>query len=144
MKVDAQLQFSDDQALTATANSTNIVDLGADNNIGIGQAMGVLIIVKVAADNTTTNETYTVTVTTDDNAAFSSETTLVAATTLAAGSAIGTRIIIPIAPNATAERYLRLTYTLGGTTPTVTLDAWLTPIDLIPHQQYFARGYVVR
>jgi hypothetical protein len=144
MKVDAQLQFSDDQALTATANSTNIVDLAADNNIGIGAAMAILIIVKVAADNTTTNETYTVTVTTDDNAAFSSETTVVAATTLAAGSAIGTRLIIPIPPNAVTERYLRLTYTLGGTTPTVTLDAWLEPFDQIPQHQYFPKGYVVR
>lgn len=144
MKVDAQLQFSDDQALTATANSTNIVDLTSDRNIGIGAEMAVLVIVKVAADNTTANETYTVTVTTDNDVAFGSETTVVAATTLAAGSAAGTRLIIPLPPDAVTERYLRLTYTLGGTTPTVTLDAWLTPMALIEHQQYFPRGYVVR
>ena len=39
-------------------------------------------------------------------------------------TAAGTRYVLPI-PSAN-ERYLRGTFTLGGTTPSVTYSAWVT------------------
>lgn len=142
MIVDAQLQFSDDQALTATAPSTNIIDLGSDRNIGIGAGLSVLIQPKVAGDFTTGDETYNVTVQTDDNAAFSSPTTVVAATAI--NKALGAMTVLAIPPNTLTERYLRLNYTLAGTTPTMTVDAWLVETATIQNEQNFPRGYFVR
>lgn len=135
--------YSDAQALTATAASTNIIDHGSDRNMGIGTPLSVLVVVDVALDNTTTDETYTVTVQTDDNASFSSPTTVVAATTLAAGSAAGTKFVIAIPQNSVFERYSRLSYTLGGTTPTGTVTAMLVPSEFIQNEVYYPRGYTV-
>jgi len=57
MYIDAQGLFSDAQALTATAASTNIVDLGSDRNIGVGEEMVVAIFLDVAADDGDADET---------------------------------------------------------------------------------------
>lgn len=144
MILDAQLQFSADQALTVTAASTNVIDLGADRNPGIGtQPMEVLIVVKVALDATTGDETYTATVQTDDNAAFSSPTTVTPAVTMTRGDAAGTQYRIPIPSSGITERYLRINYTLGGTTPTATVDAWLQPSHFVDNQAYYADAVTI-
>lgn len=124
MLIDSRLEFSDGQALTATAASTNVINLSQDRNIGPGRTMYVVLTVDVAADYTTEDETYAVAVQTDDNAAFSSATTIASRTIAAADLAAGAKHVIGF-PYAN-EQYLRLNYTLGGTTPSVTLNAWLT------------------
>jgi hypothetical protein len=146
MLYDAQTLLSDAQALTATANSANVYDCGSDRNIGIGEALGVRVTVDVAADGTTGDETYTVKVVTDDNAALSSATDVTGAVSIPRGSAAGSTFIIPIPPNTTMERYIGLTYTLGGTTPTVTVTAAILPmsmIDVSGSSVYYAAGYTV-
>jgi hypothetical protein len=126
MIMDALLEFSDAQALTATAVSTNVIDLSADRDIGTGRALYWVISVDVALDGTTGDETYVATLQTDDNAAFSSGTTI-ATITMTRGAASGTRYWAGI-PSAN-ERYLRVTYTLGGTTPTATVSSFLLDRD---------------
>ena len=74
MYVDNELQFSDAQALTATADSTNYIDLSNDRNIGRGEPMGLVITVGVAADVADADETYQFQLETDDNTSFSSST----------------------------------------------------------------------
>lgn len=123
MLIDSRLEFSDAQALTATAASTNVVDLGSDVDIGPGRTLWVILQLDVAADDTDGNETYVADLETDDNSSFSSATTI-ASVTITRGDAAGTRYVIGF-PYAN-EQYLRLNYTLGGTTPSVTLTAWLT------------------
>jgi hypothetical protein len=130
MYMDAQQIYSDAQALTATANSTNVIDHGSDRNIGLGEPLAVVVVVDVALDGTTGDETYTVKLVTDDNAALSSATDVTPAYSLPRGSAIGTKFIIPVPPNTTMERYSGLTFTLGGTTPTGTVTAFLTKADM--------------
>lgn len=142
MILDAQLQFSDDQALTVTAVSTNSIDLLADRNIGVGEPLSVLIVPKVAGDFTTGDESYTATLQTDDNSSFSSPTTVVAATTIS--RPLGSPTVIAIPPNNVTERYLRLSYTLAGTSPTMTVDAFLIPTAYIQNEQYYPKGYVAR
>lgn len=130
MIIDAQQLYSDAQALTATAVSTNLIDHGIDRNIGIGEPLAVVVIVDVALDRTTGDETYTVTLQTDDNAAFSSATTVagpVSMTTYAAG----TKFVIAVPPDTVTERFTRLNYTLGGTTPTGTVTAFLQPLRMV-------------
>lgn len=128
MLIDVQNVFSDAQALTATAVSTNVIDLGADNNVGIGEPMAVVIQLTVAADATTGDETYTAAIKTDSAVGFGSSTTLTTLT-ITRGDAAGTQYQYILPKSTDLKRYLRVDYTLGGTTPTVTLDAWLTPLD---------------
>ena len=82
MILDAQNQFSSAQALTATADSTNVIDLGVAREIGVGEPMCVLINLTVAADDGNGDETYVVELETDDNAAMSSSVILGSATIL--------------------------------------------------------------
>lgn len=131
MILDSQNQYSSAQALTATAVSTNIIDHGADRNLGIGEPLAVVVVVTVALDGTTGDETYTVTIQADDNSGFASAATVAPAFSLTRGAAAGTTYVIPIPPDTLTERYSRLNYTLGGTTPTGTLSAYLQPMSMI-------------
>lgn len=139
MFIDAQNLFSDSQALTATAASTNLIDLGVDRDIGVGEPLAVVLTVEVAADATTGNETYQVDVETDDNSSFSSASVIARRIPTAAELALGTVMVIPL-PN-TNERYLRLNYTLGGTTPSVTLTAHLAPLSMVQNNRTYADGF---
>ena len=136
MYIDAQQLFSDSQALVATAVSTNVIDLGSDRDIGIGEPLAVVVVVKVAADRTTGDETYTVTVQADDNVGFATPSTVAGPVSLLIYPA-GTKLVIPLPPDKTTERFLRLNYTLGGTTPTVTLSAFLTRMNMIQAENYY-------
>jgi hypothetical protein len=137
MNLDAQLQFSAAQAITADAASTNVIDLGAVRQIGVGEAMSILICVIVAADSTTGDETYSFELQTDDNSSFSSATTLSDTVLAASVLTIGSVHAIPL-PRTGLERYIRLNYDVGGTTPTITVSAWLQPTSMVAGlpQQY--------
>ena len=142
MYIDSQHLFSDAQALTATAASTNVIDLGVDGNVGIGEPMAVVLSLDVAADGTTGDETYAVALQTDDNSSFSSAAQIGSAT-ITRGDAAGSRYIIPVPMDTTGERYLRLNYTLGGTTPTVTVTAFLIPASMIQNYVAYADGFTI-
>lgn len=142
MYLDAQAQFSDAQALTVTAASTNLIDLGGDHNFGIGEPMSIVIVVDVAADFTTTDETYVVDLQTDDNAGFASAASLGSATILG-GSAAGSKFVIPVPADSRGERYIRLNYTLGGTSPTVSLTAFMIPSNMIQNEVVYPDGYTI-
>lgn len=142
MYIDALHLMSDSQALTATAASTNVIDLANDSNIGIGEPMAVVVTVEVAADNTTGDETYSVALQTDDNGSFSSASTLLTRS-IAAGAAAGSKIVIPVPADTGAERYLRLNYTLGGTTPSVTVSAFLIPQNMVQNYVAYADGFTI-
>ena len=121
---DKRLQVSADQAFTATAASTDSVDLGSDRDIGPGEPIWMVAACKVALAGT--SPTLTVSIETDDNSAFSSPTTIASSrqyTALAAGE-----LIVVALPFAN-ERHLRGKGTLGGISPTVTLDIWFTNQD---------------
>lgn len=142
MYVDAQALFSDGQALTATAASTNLIDLGGDYNVGIGEQMSVLIVLDVAADDTTGDETYSVALQTDDNSSFSSAAEIGSAT-ITRGDAAGSKYVIPVPADTRGERYLRLNYTLGGTTPTATVTAFLVQTSMIDNYVQYDNGYTI-
>lgn len=131
MILDTQNLFSDDQALTATAASTNLIDLGAGGTpaigssalgrqVGIGEPIEILVQLTVAAGGT--SPTLIATLQQDTVAAFSSATSLAVSNTLA-GGAVGDRLSIHWLPHNVTERFIRLNYTLGGTSPTYTVTA---------------------
>lgn len=131
MYIDSRLEFSDAQALTATAASTNVIDLSSDRDIGSGQPLWLVVQFDVALAGTT--PTFQAALQTDDNAAFSSATTLISGEQLSSAAA-GTRQVLAI-PFAN-EQFLRVNYTLGGTTPTATVSAWLTSEEPVKHAAY--------
>lgn len=126
MFIDRRLQVSALQALSATAPSTDVIDLGSLRLIGPGEPMWWVIAARVGLAGTA--PTLDIAVQTDDASGFPSPATLLAHPQLAAaGFTTGTRLVIPM--TFQNERFLRLNYTLGGTAPTATVDAWLTNQD---------------
>lgn len=119
--------FSDGQNLTASGASTNYYDLGAHGTPVGGNALDyhnftaipIWVSAPVAAGGT--SPTCTVKVQSDDNTAFSSATDVTPAYTL--GTAAGSVLPLQVLPENINERYFRLYYTLGGTSPDFTIDA---------------------
>lgn len=138
MILDALNQYSDAQALTATAASTNVVDHGQERRIGTGEPMAVLITVDVALAGT--SPTFAAALQSDDNSGFASAAT-VATTKTYTSLAAGAKVVLPVPPGEATERYTRLNYTLGGTTPTVTVTAELVPMSMIDQAHLYADGF---
>jgi hypothetical protein len=126
MILDKELQFSDSTALTASANSS-VVNLGAASRLFAGEPMVVVINVEVAADFTSADETYAFALQTDDNVGISSPTTLASRTILATALTAGSIHTLAVPVESDVEQFLRLAYTLAGTTPSVTVSAHLVP-----------------
>lgn len=126
MIFDKQTMFSDGQLITATAPSTNIIDLGATGtpygstvalvrDIGKGDCKIPLAVLVVAAFNNLTSLTVAVQV--DDNAGFATPKT-VASRTYALAELVGELQFPDSFVEGTDERYVRLLYTPAGTAPT--------------------------
>lgn len=126
MIFDKQTQFSAAQAITATAASTNVIDLlaagipyGDDAALTRDQGLfdiPLLIQVVTTFDNLTT---LVAAVQTDDNSSFSSPTTVVSSPAIPLASlTAGYQFVFDRIPRKTSERYIRLHYTVAGTAPT--------------------------
>jgi hypothetical protein len=143
MFIDKALIFSDGQALTATAVSTDVLDLDAARagSLGVGEPLAVVVQVTVAAGGT--NPTLSVQVQTDDNSAFSSAVTRNASKVYTqAELAAGAILVLPL-DNLGSERFMRLNYVMTGTTPTVTVKARLTPLSMVQNYVAHPIGYSI-
>ena len=127
MIFDTTTLFSDAQAITATAPSTNTIDLLATGrvygaaadlvkDVGKGNPLKVQIQV-VESFNTLTS--LTITVQCDDNDGFSSAKNVIAQTIPLAELVAGKTASIMSLPAGVDERYVRLNYTVGGSNPTL-------------------------
>jgi hypothetical protein len=131
MILDDTLVLSDAQAITATARSTNIIDLGATGTAfghagalarDVGKATDIPITINVVEGfNNLTSLTVQLEV--DDDPAFGSPTIVAVgpAITLASGNlAVGKQVNFPAQlPEGTNERFLGLRYTVAGAAPTL-------------------------
>jgi hypothetical protein len=157
MIIDAQLQFSDAQAVTATAVGTNVIDLSVNRSIGNGEPMAAVFVVDVAADQTTADETYTFEVEYASDAAQTTARQLVGRRVFEAGTptapaqdadllVAGFKVVIPIPPTTLAEsnQYIGIRYVVGGTTPTITVTSQLQPMSMIDTAEpQYASGYTI-
>lgn len=127
MIFDRTLLFSNAQAITASAASTDIVDLGATGtvygaasalirDIGKGQDIPLDIKIVEGFNNLTS---LGITVQTDDNAGFSSPKDVISTTIPLARLGAGATSPILNVPAGTNERYVRIYYTVTGTAPTL-------------------------
>lgn len=120
MIFDLQTLFSNAQAITATAGSTNTIDLGPiatgiTRDIGKGTKIPLLIQVVEAFNNLTS---LTIALQTDDNTGFSSPKTVWSSTVALADLIAGAVVVPEYVERGTNERYMRLNYTVTGTAPT--------------------------
>lgn len=128
MIFDSTNLFSDAQAVTASAASTNIIDLGVTDtpqhavnaitrDIGKGRPIDMRVQV-VTTFNTLTS--IVVGIETDDNTGFSSATTVLSSPAVLLASLVA-GYIFPLqwVPRGTLERYVRLYYTVAGTSATL-------------------------
>jgi len=157
MILDAEHQFSNSQALTATAVGTNVIDLSLDRSIGNGEPMGVVFNVEVAADQTTGDEDYTFSVEYSSTAAQTSGHVVMGRRIFESGTPAapaqdadlliaGYKFVIPIPPTTLSDsaRYIGVRYTLAGTTPTITVSAHLQPLSMIEVGQIdYADGFAI-
>lgn len=135
MMYDKLNTFGTDQAVTATATSTDIVDLGAARDMGNGEPLELIILVTTSV-TAAGAATVTFTLETDDNAGFGSPVVL--ASSGAIGKAVltaGTEVLRVKLP-LDAERYLRTNYTVAtGPLTAGTFTAFLA------HDRQASRAY---
>jgi len=121
----AQQLFSDAQAITATAVSTNVIDLGAPGtpygaaaaliqDIGKGAKVPFLAQVIADFDNLTSLK-----IAVETGATTALGTEIYSVTVLLADLVAGYQIPIDVLPKQLVERYLGMRYTVTGVAPTV-------------------------
>jgi hypothetical protein len=132
-RLDAQLQFSSAQAITADAISENVLDLGplggsnTIRDIAAAGNAGVMVQVSTVLDSAGEAATLTITVESDSTENLATSATVHATTTAITEATLvaGYVAYIPLPPGA-YERYLGLRYTTGTEDFTSgAVNAWL-------------------
>lgn len=143
MYVDGQLLFSDAQAVTAAAASTNTIDLGVARDIGTGQDLYVVVVCDVAMTDASSDSTLDVILYGDSTTSFTpdGQRTLFQ---FPAVSAAGTVRIAKLDPGdpALQYRYIQLYYSPNnGNLTTGSFTAFITT-DVQKYVSY-AKGYEI-
>lgn len=135
MILDAENEFSDAQAVTSTAISSNVIDLGPVNHnttrdIGTGEETYLVVITQTAATDTGSDATLTVSLESDSTADLATSATVhytTGALAFAAFSPAGTVLAMVRLPAGNYERYLGVRYTVAsGPLTAGNFDAFLT------------------
>ena len=121
MIFDQQTLLSDAQAITATAASTNVIDLGPIKagivrDIGKGKPIPLRIQVVETFNNLTS---LAIALQVDDSAAFGSPKTVWSQTPVLADLKAGYVVVHEFITRGTDEQFMRLYYTVTGTAPTL-------------------------
>ncbi len=112
MILDADLVFSNKQAVTATAESTNTLDLGAAGD-AIGQELTIHVVVDTAFATLTS-----LTVSLETSANNSTWTTVLSGPAIARASLTKGASVFCVRVPQGLSRYVRLKYTVGGSNAT--------------------------
>lgn len=143
MYVDGQLLFSDAQAVTAAAASTNTVDLGIARDIGTGQDLYVVVVCDVAMTDGSSDSTLDVILYGDSTTTFTpdAQQTLFQFPAL---SAAGTVKYAKLDPGSAPlqYQYIQLYYSPNnGNLTTGSFTAFITT-DVQKYASY-ANGYTI-
>lgn len=114
MILDKETLLSDAQAITATAASTNLIDLTKARDIGKGTPIPLLIQCVETFNNLTSLK---IDIETDDNSGFASAKVVASHTVVLADLKAGWICPLTSVPRGVAERYLRVNYTVTGAAP---------------------------
>jgi hypothetical protein len=151
MYLDSRLEFSDGQAVTATAISTNVVDLISNasgknpvRDIGTGEDVYLVVITRTAATDSGNDATLAVSLESDSTENLATSPTVhftTGALAFGAFSAAGSVLAAVKLPSGNYERYLGVRYTVAsGPLTAGNFDAFLTT-DVDAWRAY-ARNYV--
>jgi len=148
MIVDSQTRVSDAQALVASANSTNVIDLGLmtpQRDVGVGEPIGFNFQVDVAADVADGNETYQFEIIQSTTSGLAAPDTLAQVAIARATLVAGFTFELKVPQNLVTKQFLAVHYTLGGTTPAITITADLLPSCLshLAKPQTYAKNYPI-
>ena len=161
MYVDSQIEFSDAQAVTATAISSNVYDLfsmglggGAtdvtpNTRLDIGQGSDHLYLVvntAVTATDTGNDATLTITLESADDAGLTTNAQVhysSGAIAFASFATAGTNLVAIRLPSAPFRRYLGVRYTVAnGPLTAGAFDAFLTPT--LQQNRIYKSGFTVQ
>jgi hypothetical protein len=139
MLIDKLLEFSDAQAVTSTAISTNVIDTAPQGNgvntnttrdLGNGEDLYLVVITQTAATDTSSDATLTVTLESDSTEDLATSATThfsTGALAFAAFSPAGTVLAKVKLPAGSYERYVGVRYTVAsGPLTAGKFDAFLT------------------
>lgn len=145
MILDSQNLFSDAQAVTAAAGSTNTIDLGVvgGRDIGTGEDLYVYVTIDVAFTDSGSDSTLTVALEGDSTTTITPDGTQ-DLFTIPALAAAGNSYFAKLSPGSAplAYQYIRLKYTPNnGNLTTGTVTAGLVH-DIAKYVSY-AKGYTV-
>lgn len=153
MYVDSQELFSDAQAVTATAISTNVLDLNAASgtnvpllqDIGIGEPIYLVVTTVTTATDSGSDATLTVTLESDSTANLATSPTVhisTGALAFATFANAGSVLLAAALPIGNYERYLGVRYTVAsGPLTAGAFNAFLTK-DVQRYINY-ASGFTV-
>ena len=161
MYVDSQIEFSDAQAVTATAISSNVYDLfsmglggGAtdvtpNTRLDIGQGTANLYLVvntAVTATDTGNDATLTITLESADDAGLTTNAQVhysSGAIAFASFATAGTTLVAIRLPSALYRRYLGVRYTVAsGPLTAGAFDAFVTPT--LQQNRIYKSGFTVQ
>lgn len=143
MIFDAQNLFSQAQALTTTAASTNYINLSQVRDIGTGEPLYLVCVVTTAFTDTGSDSTVTVALEGDSSTTFTPDGTE-NQFIFPALSAVGATKITRLDPGSAPlqYQYIQLKYTMtGGDLTTGAITAFLTH-DIDKYKSY-AKGYTI-
>lgn len=160
MYVDKMLEFSDAQAVTATAISTNVYDLfsedvGGSSNItpntrldvGLGEDVWLVVNTQTSATDAGSDATLTVTFETADDTALSTNAQVVYSSqtyAFASFATAGTNLVRIKIPSFAYRRYIGVRYTVAsGPLTAGNFDAFLT-IGAVDANRIYKGGFVVQ
>lgn len=135
MILDAFNEFSDAQAVTSTAISTNVIDLGpvTDNtlrDLGPGNPVWLIVKTNTTATDTSSDATLTITLESDSTANLATSATVhysTGAIAFASFATAGTVLVAVMLPSGLYEQHLGLRYTVAsGPLTAGAFDAFLT------------------
>lgn len=120
-----QLIFSDDQAITATAASTNIINLGAtgiphgdaaaySRDVGKGAKVPILVQVTEAFDSGANDGTLTIALELDSTSTITPDASIDLGTFAEADLVAGFQIPWDVLPKGVNLQYCQLKYTVAG------------------------------
>lgn len=119
MILDQLFKFASDQALTASAISTNVLDFGAAVSLFGGDNRDLRMWLNQTASGGT-SPTIRAQLIGADNAALTTNAITIADTGTLTGAV--QRVQATIGPQSAAKRFYGISFTLGGTSPTATVD----------------------
>jgi len=145
MYVDSQLLFSDAQAVTAAAASTNIIDLGpgASRDIGTGEVLYIVVSVDVALTDAGSDSSVTVALEGDSTSTITPDATqdLFVIPALSPAGYVAYAALDP-GSSPLQLRYVQLRYTPNnGNLSTGSFTAFIAK-DIQKFKAY-AKGYVI-